>query len=206
MHIALLNLDREKSMFNYCLKMLLVFFITLLGFICPAFAVVRQQMDASAQYFDDLQEQDTSESYKIRRDLNTQRIREKIAETHFKLKHDRSDLAKAVFERKVMIVREREFLLSEFEKGVDTLYQKAVEAYANKQFLVSQRNFTEVEKLFPSYRDTRQYLEKLSVAHRSVSKSERESSVKIHRVDDRQKRLNDALLDLQVARILGAQK
>ncbi len=193
-------------MFNYCLKILLVSFITLLGFICPAFAVVRQKMDASAQYFDDLQEQDTLESYKIRRDLNKRRIREKIVETHLKLKHDRSDLAKAVLERKVMIVREREFLVSEFEKGVDTLYQKAVEAYVHKQFLVSQKDFTEVEKLFPSYRDTRQYLEKLSVSHLSVSKSDSESSVKIHRVDDRQKRLNGALLDLQVARILGDKK
>lgn len=190
-------------MFNYCLKVLIVFFVTLLGFICPAFAVVRQQMDASAQYFDDLKEQDTMKSYKIKRDLNTQRIRETIIRTRLKLRSDQSDLAKAVIDRKVVIVREREFLVGEFEKGVDILYQKAVEFYVNKQFLVSQKDFLEVEKLFPDYRDTRYYLEKLSVSLGVVLENQKHGSAEVHLADDRQKQLDEALLDLQVACILG---
>lgn len=189
-------------MFNYCLKVLIVFFVTLLGFICPAFAVVRQQMDASAQYFDDLKEQDTMKSYKIKRDLNTQRIRETIIRTRLKLRSDQSDLAKAVIDRKVVIVREREFLVGEFEKGVDILYQKAVEFYVNKQFLVSQKDFLEVEKLFPDYRDTRYYLEKLSVSLGVVLENQKHGSAEVHLADDRQKQLDEALLDLQVACIL----
>ncbi|MCB9757469.1 MAG: hypothetical protein H6753_03485 [Candidatus Omnitrophica bacterium] len=193
-------------MFNYCLKVLIVSFITFLGFICPAFAVVRQQMDASAQYFDDLQDQDTLESYKVKHDFNTQRIREKILQTRLKLKRDRSDLAKAVIERKVRIVREREFLVNEFEKGVDRLYQKAVEAFEHKQYLICQKDLAEVEKLLPNYLDTRQYLEKLSVLNFSVLKNKADVSVKVHSLDDRQKLLDEALLDMKVANILGDQK
>ena len=193
-------------MFNYCLKVLFVFFVTVLGSICPAFAVVRQQMDASARYFDDLQEQDTLDGYKIKRDLRTQQIREQILKTRLRLGNNRSDLAKAVLERKVMIAREREFLVGEFEKGVASLYQKALEAYAHKQFLVSQKDFMEVEKLFPDYQETRLYLKKLSNSHHSELKSQIDVSVESQSVDDRQKLLDETLLDLQVKKILGDQK
>ncbi len=159
-------------MLNYFLKVLLVLFVSLLGFICPVFAKVSKQMQVSAQYFDDLQPQDTIESFKARYDLNTRHLHEQ-AYQHLPLSRNKqTDLAKAVVKRKVMIIRERQFLNAEFQKGIENLYQNAVVQYTQKQFSASQKGFEEIERLSADYKQTRNYLEKLKGATFSLSFSQ----------------------------------
>ncbi len=148
-------------MLNYFLKILLVSFVSFLGLISPAFAKVSRQIQSSAEYFDDLQLQDTRESFKARRDLNIVHLHEQIFQKQPSLRNMQTDLAKAVVKRKVMIIQEREFLSTEFQKGIENLYQNAVVRYTQKNFSASQKDFEEIERLVGDYKQTRNYLEKL---------------------------------------------
>ena len=99
---------------------------------------------------------------KEERDAETRRIFKEILAEHPEYKEDSTGLADAVLERKIELVREREFLQTEFDSGVDKLYEKALTKYQNKSFKESKKDFVEVEKLAPNYKSTRNYLKKLS--------------------------------------------
>ncbi len=174
-------------MFNYCAKALLVFVITLLSWICPAFAAVRQVMDTSAQYFDDIQPSDTLASLKARRDLNTQRLRQEILQNYPNLKNNETDFAKALIERKIRIARERVFLNRELQKGVEDLYRDAVEKYAQKKFSASQKDFVHIQGLCANYKETRNYLQKLTTPVLEVENLRLVNTFQIHKKPDDKK-------------------
>ncbi len=96
------------------------------------------------------------------RDADTRRIFKEVLTEHPEYKEDHTGLADAVMERKIKIVREREFLQTEFDRGVEKLYQKALANYGNKALKASKDDFVEVEKLAPNYKSVRKYLKLLS--------------------------------------------
>ncbi len=149
-------------MFRLYLKGTLLFFITLLSILCPAFADTSQQPDLGGPYFD-LKPQDTFTSFKARRESNLQNLRKQIIQTHPIYQNQQTQLTNAVVQRKIRIARERGFLTGEFEKGIAALYQKAVDKYAKKQFEESQKDFMEIDQLAPDYQQTRHYLQMLKV-------------------------------------------
>ncbi len=142
-------------------KIFLVCCVACFSFSKPALGAGTQQVQMSPQNPHDLQSQDTFESFKTRRALKNTQLRQQIVQTQPIFSNVKTDLGKAVVDRKVMIARQQEFLANELQKGVDKLYQKAVKEYDQKQFAASQRDFTEVERLVANFRETRDYLEKL---------------------------------------------
>ncbi len=170
-------------MFGSSLKTLVVFALMLLGWVCPGLADVKQGMDAAGRYFDDLQGPDTLESFKARRDLNARQVREAIFQTHRVLRDDPSDLAKAVVERKIKIVRENRFLETELGKGVEILYRKAMEQCLQKQLSACEKNLLEVEMFYPNYKETRDYLNRLKVRDSAKTTSQPVKFVQVSQGD-----------------------
>ncbi len=148
-------------MFSHISKLFFVCFIACFSFSKLALAADLEQAKMSPQDPHDLQSQDTFESFKSRRALKNSQLRQQIAQTQPIFSNVKTDLGKAVVDRKVMIARQQEFLTNELHKGVDKLYQKAVKEYDQKKFAASQRDFAEVERLVANFRETRDYLEKL---------------------------------------------
>lgn len=145
-------------MSSHISKIFLACCVVCVCFSKPALGAGTPQVQANLQ---DLQSQDTFESFKTRRALKNTQLRQQIVQAQPIFSNVKTDLGKAVVERKVMIARQQEFLADELHKGVDKLYQKAVKEYDQKQFVASQRDFTEVERLIANFRETRDYLEKL---------------------------------------------
>ncbi len=148
-------------MFSHMLKIFFVCCFACVIFSPLALGADGEQIKISSEALHDLQSQDTLESFKTRRDLKNERLRQQILQAQPMFRNGTTNLAKAVVDRKVMIARQQEFLSDELHKGVDKLYQKAVKEYEQKQFAASQRDFAEVERLIPNFRETRDYLEKL---------------------------------------------
>jgi len=148
-------------MFNRCLKTLLVVSMTGLASVSPALAAAKKQAEATGQYYDDISGEMNLQALKKQRDVETQRIRKEIFTIRPALNNDREDMAMKVTERKVRIVREKNFLKAEFENGIDQLYQKGVERFARKEYSACRLDFQEVESLSPNYKQTKDYLKKL---------------------------------------------
>lgn len=159
-------------MLNRSLKFLNVFFVMGLGLVGPVFAGPAVETVSLQQYFVDLQPGDTSESFKARRDLNLKRLREQILQSQPLQKNRQTPLAKAVVDRKIMIIQEREFLDNELYRGVASLYQKAVLKFDQQRFSACQKDFETIETLWPDYKQTRVYLQKLKVMTASLSLKE----------------------------------
>ena len=113
-------------------------------------------------YSSDPAEEKKLQAFKKKRDEESRRIRQEVLVTHPAFKNDETGLADAVIARKEMAAREREFLQSELNQGVEALYRKGVEFYAAKLYASSQENFREVEQLSANYRSVRGYLKKLA--------------------------------------------
>lgn len=148
-------------MFGRGVKTAVVFSITVMAGACPVAAAAKKQTDAVAQYYDDLAGETDLQSLKKKRDAEAQRIRDEIFTIRPALKNDRDDMARKIVERKVRIVRERNFLNEEFEKGVDQVYRNGVAHFDQKDYAASRMDFEEIEKLSPGFKDTRDYLRKL---------------------------------------------
>lgn len=148
-------------MFGRGVKTAVVVSMTVLTGACPAAAAAKKPMDAAAQEYDEIARQTDLQVLKKQRDAEAQRIRDEIFTIRPALKSDRDEMAKKIVDRKIRIVRERNFLNSEFEKGVEQIYQNGVARFAQKDYAASRMDFQEIEKLSPGFKDTREYLKKL---------------------------------------------
>ena len=155
-------------MSDYCVKALLVVAISALAPVSTVFAEVKKQIKAAGRYYDDISGEVSFQEIKRQRDAETIRIREEIFTIRPALKSDREDMAKKVLDRKIKIVREKRFLDSEFEEGVDRLYKKGVTRFGSKDYSTCRIDFEEVERLHPGYKDTRDYLKKLNKVPRQA--------------------------------------
>lgn len=158
-------------MFGRGVKTCVVFSLTVLSGACPAVAAPKKQMDAAAKQYAELEGQTDFQALKKQRDAEAQRIREEIFAIRPALKSDRDEMAKKIVDRKVRIIRERNFLNSEFEKGVEQIYQNGVARFAQKDYAASRMDFQEIEKLSPGFKDTREYLKKLEKFPAPVKKA-----------------------------------
>lgn len=95
------------------------------------------------------------------REAEDRRIRQRIYEDNPVLKNDSSDLGRKVIERKEQIIRERDFIDQELAQEVGRLYNRAVKSYQYGAYGQSRRDFSEIEKLYPNYKDTLRYLKDL---------------------------------------------
>lgn len=121
----------------------------------------------TVRYSDDPAEDRALKDFKQGHDDQGQRIREQILKEQPVYRQDHDGLEDAIVERKVKIVRQREFLMTEFEKGVEAQYQTGVRLFNQKEYARSQDSFSGLEKMAPNYKDTRTYLKKLKKLSRS---------------------------------------
>lgn len=156
-------------MLNCSLRVFNILFVIGLGLVGPVFAGDRGETVSLREYFVDLQPGDTSESFKARRDLNLKRLREQILKSQPLQKNRQTSLTKAVVDRKIMIIQERQFLDNELYQGVASLYQKAVLKFDQGRFSASQKDFETIETLWPDYKQTRDYLQRLKVVTAGLS-------------------------------------
>lgn len=126
-------------------------------------------------YSNDADEDQKLREFKEQYDADGHRLREQVFKEQPKYRGGPKDLAPAVVERKVKILRQREFLMSEFEKGVDAQYRTAVQLFDSKQYTRSMTAFLGIEKMSPDYKETRNYLKKL----KGLVKKERGSNAKV---------------------------
>lgn len=159
-------------MLNHLSKSTFLLVVMVLGWIFPAFAEVNKVIEEAAKVYDDLAPDDSISTYKTKRDQDTARIREKILRENAYLKDANSDLAREILARKIKIEREREFLGKEMEKGTRDWYSRAVKKYNSQSPLNKEKEFAELEKYSPNYKDTRLYLDKIQATELAVKKVE----------------------------------
>lgn len=159
-------------MLNHLSKSTFLLVVMVLGWIFPAFAEVNKVIEEAAKVYDDLAPDDSISTYKAKRDQDTARIREKILRENAYLKDANSDLAREILARKIKIEREREFLGKEMEKGTRDWYSRAVKKYNSQSPLNKEKEFAELEKYSPNYKDTRLYLDKIQATELAVKKVE----------------------------------
>jgi hypothetical protein len=151
-------------MYERCVKTLLLVSIAGLAHVNPVFAAVKKQMEAAGKYYDDVLAEGSLGSldeFKKKRDAETKRLRDEIFTIRPALKSERDDMAQRITERKVKIIRERNFLESEFENGVNRIYQQAVDRFLKKDYAASRNDFEDIEQLSPGFKETNTYLKKL---------------------------------------------
>ncbi len=125
------------------------------------FAQTSEPINEAIFYQEELKATDTRDTYITRHNNMTESIRREILRTRHDLEKDQSALAQEIIDRKIKIKRENEFLATEFGKGLELLYQKAVTQFKQKQWEESENNFKQIEELFPNYKKTRDYLKQL---------------------------------------------